>query len=41
MATVFCDTVNAGAFEPPLAVRYLPFAEAVELQHAISAAISG
>jgi putative membrane protein len=40
MATVFCDTVNAGAFEPPLAVRYLPFDEAVALHHEISAAIA-
>jgi putative membrane protein len=40
MATVLCDTVNAGSFEPPLAVRYLPFAEAVGLQHDISTAIA-
>ena len=40
MATVFFDTVNAGAFEPPLAVRYLPFDEAVALHHEISAAIA-
>jgi putative membrane protein len=40
MATVFCDTVNAGAFEPPLAVRYLPFDEAVALHHEISTAIA-
>jgi putative membrane protein len=39
MAAVFCDTVNAGSFEPPLAVRYLPFDEAVALHHDISAAI--
>lgn len=41
MATVFCDTVNAGSFEPPLAVRYLPFDEALALQREISATISG
>ncbi len=40
MATVFCDTVNAGAFEPPLAVRYLPFDEAVRLHQTISARIA-
>lgn len=40
MATVFCDTVNAGSFEPPLAVRYLPFHEAAALHHAISKAIA-
>ncbi|WP_188449830.1 PH domain-containing protein [Arenimonas maotaiensis] len=40
MATVFCDTVNAGSFEPPLAVRYLPLAEAVALHDAIAAAIA-
>ena len=40
MATVFCDTVNAGSFEPPLAVRYLPFEEAVSLHRALSAAIT-
>ena len=40
MATVFCDTVNAGALEPPLAVRYLPFEEAVALHHDISRAIA-
>jgi putative membrane protein len=39
MATVFCDTVNAGSFEPPLAVRYLPFDEAVTLYQDISAKI--
>ena len=39
MATVFCDTVNAGSFEPPLAVRYLPFDEAALLQQEISNAI--
>lgn len=40
MATVFLDTVNAGSFEPPLAVRYLPLDEALELQREISAIIS-
>jgi putative membrane protein len=40
MATVFCDTVNAGSFEPPLAVRYLPFGEAVLLHQKISALIA-
>lgn len=40
MATVFCDTVNAGMIEPKLAVRYLPFAEAVRLHDEITAAIS-
>jgi putative membrane protein len=40
MATVFCDTINAGAFEPDLAVRYLPFEEALRLYHEISAKIS-
>jgi putative membrane protein len=40
MATVFCDTVNAGAFEPKLAVRYLPVAEAQQLHSALSAAIA-
>lgn len=40
MATVFCDTVNAGSFEPPLAVRYLPYAEAVELHRQLSAEIA-
>ncbi len=40
MATVFCDTVNAGAFEPPMAVRYLPFAEAVRLHDEMAAAIA-
>lgn len=40
MATVFCDTVNAGAFEPKLAVRYLPVAEARELHGALSAVIA-
>ena len=40
MATVFCDTVNAGSFEPPLAVRYLPLAEAEALHDAIAAAIA-
>ncbi len=40
MATVFCDTVNAGSFEPPLAVRYLPFDEAVLLHQKISALIA-
>ncbi len=39
MATVFCDTVNAGSFEPPLAVRYLPFDEAVILHQHIAAKI--
>lgn len=39
MATVFCDTVNAGYNEPPLAVRYLPFDEAVILHREISIAI--
>ena len=39
MATVFLDTVNAGSFEPPLAILYLPFEEAVVLQQEISAAI--
>ena len=38
MAAVFCDTVNAGALEPPLAVRYLPFDEAVALHYDISRA---
>ena len=36
MATVFCDTVNAGSYEPTLAVRYLPFEEAVALHREIS-----
>jgi putative membrane protein len=40
MATVFCDTVNAGSFEPALAVRYLPFAEAQELHRTLSAVIA-
>lgn len=40
MATVFCDTVNAGSFEPALAVRYLPFAEAQELHRALCAVIA-
>lgn len=40
MATVFCDTVNAGSFEPALAVRYLPFDEAVELHRVLSAVIA-
>jgi putative membrane protein len=40
MATVFCDTVNAGSFEPALAVRYLPFEEARALHGALSAAIA-
>jgi putative membrane protein len=40
MATVFCDTVNAGMGEPALAVRYLPFDEAVALHHEVSAAIA-
>ena len=40
MATVFCDTVNAGSLEPPLAVRYLPLAEAQALHAAIAAAIA-
>lgn len=40
MATVFCDTVNAGSFEPPLAVRYLPLHEAASLQSKISALIA-
>lgn len=40
MATVFCDTVNAGSFEPALAVRYLPFDEAVALHAELSAAIA-
>ncbi len=40
MATVFCDTVNAGSFEPPLAVRYLPFEEATALHRVLSAAIA-
>jgi putative membrane protein len=40
MATVFCDTVNAGSLEPPLAVRYLPFDEAAALHHDISRAIA-
>lgn len=40
MATVFCDTVNAGSFEPPLAIRYLPFDEAVILHREISAVIA-
>ena len=31
MATVFCDTVNAGSFEPPLGMRDLPFDDAVTL----------
>ena len=39
MATVFMDTVNAGYNEPPLAVRYLPFDEAVILHREISIAI--
>jgi putative membrane protein len=40
MATVFCDTVNAGSFEPALAVRYLPFDQAVILHRELSAAIA-
>lgn len=40
MATVFCDTVNAGSFEPALAVRYLPFEEAEVLHRELSAAIA-
>lgn len=40
MAAVFCDTVNAGSFEPALAVRYLPFEEAVTLHRELSAAIA-
>lgn len=40
MATVFLDTVNAGSFEPPLAVRYLSLQEAQALQKEISAIIS-
>ena len=40
MAAVFCDTVNAGSFEPALAVRYLPLAEARALHDAIAAAIA-
>ena len=40
MATVFCDTVNAGSYEPTLAVRYLPFEEAVALHTELSAAIA-
>ncbi|MBP7982002.1 MAG: PH domain-containing protein [Arenimonas sp.] len=40
MAAVFCDTVNAGSFEPPLAVRYLPFDEARTLHRELSAAIA-
>ncbi|MFZ9347203.1 MAG: PH domain-containing protein [Arenimonas sp.] len=40
MATVFCDTVNAGMGEPALAVRYLPFDEAVRLHDELAAAIA-
>lgn len=40
MAAVFCDTINAGSSEPPLAVRYLPLAEAQALHDAIAAAIA-
>jgi putative membrane protein len=40
MATVFCDTVNAGMSEPTLAVRYLPFGEAVRLHDTLAAEIS-
>jgi putative membrane protein len=40
MATVFCDTVNAGMSEPTLAVRYLPFEEAVRLHDEMAAAIT-
>lgn len=40
MASVFLDTVNAGNFEPPLAVRYLPVQEAQALQREISAIIA-
>lgn len=40
MATVFCDTVNAGSFEPPLAIRYLPFDDAVTLHAQLSKVIA-
>jgi putative membrane protein len=40
MATVFCDTVNAGMSEPTLAVRYLPFDEAMRLHDTLAAEIS-
>ena len=40
MATLFCDTVNAGSFEPPLAIRYLPFDEAVSLHNELSRVIA-
>lgn len=40
MATVFCDTVNAGMLEPPLAIPYLPFDEANALQHRLATQIS-
>lgn len=40
MATVFMDTVNAGQFEPPLAIRFLPFDKAVDLHQEISARIA-
>jgi putative membrane protein len=40
MATVFMDTVNAGSFEPPLAVRYLPYDEAVTLHKEITKLIA-
>jgi putative membrane protein len=40
MATVFCDTVNAGMLEPPLAIPYLPFEEAKALQQRLAREIS-
>lgn len=40
MATVYFDTVNAGSFEPPLAIRYLPFNEAVRLHAELSQVIA-
>jgi len=40
MATVFYDTVNAGMSEPTLAVRYLPFGEALRLHDNMVAEIT-
>jgi putative membrane protein len=40
MATLFCDTVNAGSFEPPLAIRYITLEDAVNLHREISMVIA-
>lgn len=40
MATLFCDTVNAGSFEPPLAIRYIALEDAINLHREISSTIA-